>query len=80
MAVTISQITVHVSGRVGSTVTRLEVDGAEVAIALDRTWTCAKTVPTGTGTRTVTITAISPKGVDARTVEIGGGTAPVAAG
>ncbi len=80
MAVSITQVTVHMSGRVGSTVTRLEVDGAEIVIAPDHTWTCAKTVPAGTGTRTVTITAISPKGVDARTVEIGGGTAPVAVG
>lgn len=77
MAVSINGITIHLQGKVAAAVTRLEVDGVVTAISADQTWTCAKTVPAGTGTRTVTITAVSPSGVDARTVEIGGGSAPV---
>lgn len=69
MAVNITGLTVHLHGTVGADITRLEVDGAVVTIAPDRSWTWFDTVPDGT--RTVTVTAIGPNRIDARTVEIG---------
>jgi len=78
MAVTITGLTVHLHGTVGADITRLEIDAAVVAIAPDRTWTWSGTVPGGT--RTVTVTAIGPSRIDARTVEIGSNDPPVGIG
>ncbi len=78
MPVTITGLTVRLGGHVAADITTLEVNGNAVAIADDRTWTADITVPGGT--TAVTVTAIGPTRIDARSVEIGNGDPPVGIG
>lgn len=78
MPVSISGLTIRLGGHVAADITRLEVNGTAVTIADDRSWTEDITVLDGT--RTVTVTAIGPTRIDARSVEIGSGVPPIGIG
>lgn len=78
MALHITSITVALSGRVAADITSLEIDGAAVVPDAHGAWIWSGVVPAGT--RTVVVTAIGTSRRDTRVVEIGSGSAPVAAG
>ncbi|MBA3683997.1 MAG: hypothetical protein H0W72_01990 [Planctomycetes bacterium] len=79
MAIAISSVVVRIAGSVASDITAVEADGVAVALAADRTFSVAITVPADASH--VAITARGPARAETRLIAVERvATAPGAAG
>lgn len=81
MPISITTVVVRLAGRAAADITAIEVDGAAVALAADKSWSTDITVPTGSTPAMIAVTASGPTRSETRLVAVSEGVpAPASMG
>lgn len=75
MPIAITTVVVRLAGRAADDITAIEVDGAAVTLASDKTWSADVTVPVGATPTMVAVTASGPRRTETRLVAVSEGVA-----